>query len=923
MNLRTWLLAGMMLIAPGMLYAQETLLERLETATTASLPHLLEELSHRLEAGEFFGYEPRIARLTQRFWQDPAAPPEVVDRLQHIYGMIAPALAAMEPALAETLFVHVPLTWATSGDARRRRLALEILGWGMEQPELLLQGLSSALAEVASLPDEAFEAVVSFLAERVALASNTHLPGSLPPAFVERLRRYRGPLAWKLPEILALDTTATGTDRLIAFALRPPPLPPSRAAYPHRWRERFLEQLESRRLTLEQKRQVVALLSDPELRHAVFRLVRAWRYREEPLPPPPPETQPVLAEWAVREHCEEAVRLLAAAGPEGLMRLFPMVAEDRRDGNAPIRNPRPCGWDRWSALFEHADAIADRIEAAYRDAPAPWLLRLLARAGRWEVVLEALASPDVALRREAAFLLALAQAPEEEEQARTGDAGHERMLVASWKKRQELHSHAREALRQALRDEDPDVQRKALRVLVWFGDETAWPALLAMLRTEEENRFQTFLSGFRPALTDSLAHALAGVARRDSSRAVRRRAVVLLGRAQPGPWQAVVERELRNLLRDPDPEVRRAVAEYFAAVPARDAVTTAALLEATGDASEYVRHAAAKALGLVRGWMPELVARLDARLREGDPDEDVVRALEGAYLHALCQEPGAVDRLLAIVLERKGPARWRKALAEGSPADSTVARALLERLAARPLKDWAPMPPKFGLEALQRMIEFFVRAEEDPPPLVLIGHLVPRDMLDPWLIRRALEDLEASREHRLWLIQQTLDLPEDLREGVWRLVMQALREEEGGEMTLALLGRWEFAGVRRLVEELWDDPEALRRVAGYLQRQEERGRLRAAAGHGGGPSLPEPSAEDLPWIEATLARIEPGSRDPRLEPLVDLLGLWELGQYHKRAVFQTRIPELLLRHLADPAACRVVAEAVESLFSRGRRPRCS
>ncbi|RMF59621.1 MAG: hypothetical protein D6746_08065, partial [Bacteroidetes bacterium] len=109
----------MMLIAPGMLYAQETLLERLETATTASLPHLLEELSHRLEAGEFFGYEPRIARLTQRFWQDPAAPPEVVDRLQHIYGMIAPALAAMEPALAETLFVHVPLTWATSGDARR------------------------------------------------------------------------------------------------------------------------------------------------------------------------------------------------------------------------------------------------------------------------------------------------------------------------------------------------------------------------------------------------------------------------------------------------------------------------------------------------------------------------------------------------------------------------------------------------------------------------------------------------------------------------------------------------------------------------------------------------------------------------------------------------------------------------------------
>ncbi|GIV55169.1 MAG: PBS lyase [Candidatus Kapaibacterium sp.] len=907
-----------------------SVLEQLDHARTADeVRPLIEKLIAELRAGKLFGEEVRIARLTQRFWEDSTTPPEVHTRLWELYGMIASAVAVMEPALAEALFVHIPIGWLASENPVRREQAIGVLTLSWEiflehtQQEILLQALPSALALAATWPDEDFETIVSFLADRVTLASETHLPDSLPTAFVERLRRYRGNYIRELPEILALDTTETGTNRLIAWAQNPPPPPPSLSAYRHRWRERFLEKLDGRRLTPEQKRQVVALLSDPELRYAVFRLVRTWRYRGEPLPPPPPETLPVLEEWAVREHCEEAVRLLAAAGPEGLTRLFRMVREELRDRNAPVREPRPCEWDRWRALFEHADAIADQIEAAYREGPAPWHLRLLARAGRWEVVLEAQASSEVALRREAAFLLALAVAPEEDELARTGTVGHGRLLVASWQKRPELQARASEALRQALRDEDPNVQREALRALLYLGDRTAWPVLLAALRAKNENRFQTFLSGFRAVLTDSLARALADVARRDSGEAVRRRAVVLLGRAAPGPWQAVVEPALRSLLRDPNPEVRRAVAEYFAAVPAYDVATTTALLDATRDANKYVRHAAAMALGIARGWKPDLVARLEERLQEDDTDENVVRALEGAYLHSLRREPGAVDRLLAIVLEREGPARCRKALAEGPPADSAVARMLLIRLAGMPLEEWVPMPPKFGLEALQRMIEFFVRGEEDPPPLAIINTLVPRKMFDPWLIRRALEDHEASLEHRLWLIRQTLEIPTDLREDVWQLLMQALREEEGSEMTLALLGRWEFAGVRRLVEELWDEPETLRRVARYLQRQEELGQLRAATGNAGGPYLPKPSAEDLSWIEVTLARLTPGARDPRLEPLVDLLGLWELGQYHKRAVFQTRIPQLLLRHLADPVECRAVAEAVGSIFSRGVTPRCN
>ncbi|GGN01825.1 hypothetical protein GCM10007092_15050 [Thermus composti] len=172
---------------------------------------------------------------------------------------------------------------------------------------------------------------------------------------------------------------------------------------------------------------------------------------------------------------------------------------------------------------------------------------------------------------------------------------------------------------------------------------------------------QTFLSGFRPALEASLARELARIAREDPSAAVRRRAIEALKLAQPGPWREGVEGTLREALGDPDPEVRRAVAEHFAAVPAREVATTA--------------------------------------------------------------------------------------------------------------------------------------------------------------------------------------------------------------------GRWGFASVRWLVEELWEEPETLRRVAGYFRQQEFRGQLGALTGNPGSPYLPTPSVEDLPWVAATLARIEPGARDPRLAPLVELLNL--------------------------------------------------
>lgn len=117
--------------------------------------------------------------------------------------------------------------------------------------------------------------MVGFLASRVALSPEPHLEGGLPPAFLQRLRAYRGPLARRLPDVLALDPTERGTEALLAWAIDPPLLGPEVLGVDRgRWRRNFLWKLSQRSLTLEAKRQVVGLLTDPELQEAVLALVR-------------------------------------------------------------------------------------------------------------------------------------------------------------------------------------------------------------------------------------------------------------------------------------------------------------------------------------------------------------------------------------------------------------------------------------------------------------------------------------------------------------------------------------------------------------------------------------------------------------------------------------------------------------------------
>jgi hypothetical protein len=123
--------------------------------------------------------------------------------------------------------------------------------------------------------------------------------------------------------------------------------------------------MEERRLTPEQKRRVGALITEPELKGVVLRLVRAWGHRQEPLPPLPPECLPLLEQLALQgDTCGEAVRLLAAAGPAGVALLFRLVETDRQDWNAPIRKPRPCEWlfdfGRWE-LKPEARATLEKL----------------------------------------------------------------------------------------------------------------------------------------------------------------------------------------------------------------------------------------------------------------------------------------------------------------------------------------------------------------------------------------------------------------------------------------------------------------------------------------------------------------------------------------------------------------------------------
>ena len=906
---------------------EERLLRELEAVQTAAQARpVLQKLVRALETGDFFGQETSIGRLTLPIWRDPAAPPEVLFTLRTIYGMIAPALAAMDPALAETLLVQVPLTWVVDGPPERRELALDLLKRTAQEPlmqEAAVRALRQAIKEL--FQQEAGEAdresILNLLAE-----SGVMLKGAFPPDFIRWLRTYQGPYAWKLPEILALDTTDVGTQALIAFALDPPPLPPEQAAWmsTRRYRQAFLEKLAARHLSPAQKRRLLAGAVDPTLLEDALPFLRVWIRAGETLPPPPLSVLPTLETWAVQPaRCEVAVHLLAAAGREGLMRLFRLVQADKRDWGGPIQNPQPCAWERWRVLWGQADSIAPRLEEAYRSEPAPWLLRLLARVGHWDRVLAALHASDPAMRREAAFLLGFAWIPPDDTDrlARLGDAAHGRALVAALQARADVSARARPLLRAALEDADEGVRQQALETLLLAGDREAEQYLHAVLQQAGEKRRQWLQALSNSAdlpLPERVATLLVRIARRDTVQKNRLQAIEALRKARPGSWRIAVASEIRRLLGDADAWIRRTAAEYFVHVPAEDTATTAALLAATRDPDEYVRHEAAKALGQTRAFSPNLVAALAARLKAGDADKNVAAALENAYLHALRHEPGSVDRLLAILLHREGEARWRRALLEGPPASPEVAQALLERLAGLPLEAWTPSPARYSPGDMAQMLRQILAAEADPPARVLVRHLVAPERFDTWLVSRVVKDPEASLEHRLWLLQEVAQIPEDLREAVWQLFLQAVRKEIGGEATRSLLGRFGFTGTRRLVEALWDDPPALQRAARYLLGQEHLDSMQD------GPRLPVPAEADLPWIETILARLPADRHDPRLEPLVELLRLYELGNDAalRKALFQTRIPELLYRHLTDPVACRVVAHVVGSLHARQVVPRC-
>ncbi|RMG61180.1 MAG: HEAT repeat domain-containing protein [Deltaproteobacteria bacterium] len=885
------------------------LLESLRAAKDwETVSRVIDRVNEALREGAFFGREREVAEAVLPFMKDPSAPPDVLYRIQETCGIVTPVLASMDPDAAEEILVRVPLGWLSSGNAEKRSLALEFLRWSMESNErngaIVARALPPALGVFASSSSEELEEILRFL-EQVKYSGSFSAP--YPQEFRERLLTYRGPLAWDLPDILALDPTRGGTESLLALARDP-----SRS----RERMRALQLLRERSLTERQKRLIVEMVLDPSVQNEVLRLVGDWVKRGEPLPQVSPSLVAALEKLAVSpEACVPAVFLLARGGPSGLSLLFQMVRAEKEN----LRT-LPCEWDRWSQVWEGAEKLVPELEREFREKPSWWVVKLLARAGRWDLVVEGLKVPDSKVRRAAAGILGLVVAPEEGLDGGLGDLEMAKSLVENVSRSPGLRERLRRALKDALSDEDILVRREARRALLSSGEKAAWAEVAALLKKPggEKLRVLEELSGMALQIPKDEAFLLLSIAKKDSERKARILAVNVLGRAKLAPWRREVEGEIRNLLRDTDEEVRRAAAGYFVSVSAREEDAVKALIEATKDPGVYVRDAAAMALSTAEAWNPGLVDALKKRMEMGDSDSNVEGKLEEAYLNALRKDPGSVDRLLAVVLGKEGPARWRKALAEGPPASPAVSRALLKKLGELPLNSWAEVPGgNFG--NFVKWIEAIARAEENPSPLSQILNLVPREELDPWLVNRALGDRKTGLKKRLWLIGLVQEIPEERKEEVWNLVKESLQEGTGEGEILNLSGRWGYEGIRRLIQELWDDPGRLRKVWRFLRGMGER---KKASLSGAGGSLPTPGVEDLPWIEETLSRIPAGARDPRLEPVVDLTGIYEIGNNPEleREAFQTKIPSLLLRHLNDPEECRAVQFALGSLFHR--TPHC-
>ncbi len=887
------------------------LVARLEASPTD--PATLEAVARALERGRLAAtHAADMARAISGPWVAPDTPAAVRQRIWWVLGQVLPPLALEDPALARRLCVETPLRWLREGT--ERTLAVEVLQAAATADPALAEAVADgapALLE-ATLDPAAGEAALALLAGLPGEALARRLEPEAVARWARRLVEGRSPHVWRLPGLLGGIPGPAATAGLLVVVTRARELDPSLRPFGSaaRLRADALRRLAGRRLTPAQLRRVAdaaASASDEAERRAA---VEVLARHEGPLPALPERLLDWL-EMAVRDGdrpCGQAARLLESQGRRGALRLL-AAWEAARAGRA-----KGCGWPLEEALRAAAPRIASelaRLRARWPgDAFLAELAALAAAAGAPGAPPDPADLPPEARRRLAERLAQrLRERPDDRE--------------------------ARETLRRLLDDDHAPVRATAWRALLALGDPAAsWARLAEALRQAGAARARALETvaalGLPPA--PAVLEALLAIA--EGPAPARERVSALeaawrSAREDTGPL-ASAEPRVRALLADPAPEVRRAAAYWFVAVPAREPATTEALIAALDDPSPYVRDHAAMALEVARAATPALLARLEERARRGDADPNVIRKMEAARRALERRLPAGLgaERLLAVLLGRAGGAAERRALLEAAPLEPETARALLAALAREPLDAWLDgLPERGGLggDGLARLVE----AERDPPPWVLLAHLVPRPLLDGWLVRQAARP-ERTWEERVRLLA-LVGRPRDAadRERLRELVVEALRsgaldEARAAALVGRLLAALDYGGVRALVEGLWDQPRALARAELLLRRIEWQAGLRAAMGAPGG-GLPAPGAADAPWIARWLRRIAPGRGDPRLAPFVRISRLHELGASGtlRRAARQAGLVALLRRHLPYRRECEAVRHALGALLGTVLPPACA
>ena len=886
------------------------LVVRLEASPTD--PATLEAVARALERGRLAAtHAADVARAVSGPWLAPDTPAAVRRRIWWVLGQVLPPLALENPALARRLCVEAPLRWLRGGT--ERALAVEVLQAAATADPALAEAVADGAPTLleATLDPAAGEAALALLAGLPGEALAKRLEPEAVARWARRLVERRSPHAWRLSGLLGGIPGPAGTAGLLAVATRTRELDPSLRQFGSaaRLRADALRRLAGRRLTPAQLRRVAdaaASASDETERRAA---VEVLARHEGPLPVLPGR----LLDWlekAVRDgdrQCGQAVRLLEAQGRRGALRLLAAWEAARAE------RARGCGWPLEEALRAAAPRIASELARLRARWPGDAFLAELAAltaAGARGAPPDPAGLPPEARRRLAERLAQrLRERPDDRE--------------------------ARETLRRLLDDADPPARATAWRALLTLGDPAAsWARLAEALRQPGVARARALetvaVLGLPPA--PAVLEALLAIA--EGPAPARERASALeaawrSAREDTGPL-ASAEPRVRALLADPAPEVRQAAAYWFVAVPAWEPATTEALIAALDDPSPYVRDHAAMALEVARAVTPALLARLEDRARRGDADPNVVRKMEAARRALERRLPAVIrtERLLAVLLGRAGGAAERRALREAAPLEPEAARALLAALAREPLDAWLrglPERGSLGGDGLARLVE----AERDPPPWVLLAHLVPRPLLDGWLVRQAARP-ERTWEERVRLLA-LVDRPRDAadRARLRELVVGALRtgildEARATALVERLLAALGYGGVRALVEGLWDEPRALARAELLLRHIERQAGLRAAMGAPGG-ALPAPGVADAPWIARWLRRIAPGRGDPRLAPFVRISRLHELGASGtlRRAARQAGLVALLRRHLPYRRECEAVRYALGALLGTMLPPACA